>query len=69
MLDAGFRMGELPSGKPNGEATFRDANGATCKVKNNEVYTHANGDRSFKFDDAALKTFLAARCPNLSVGF
>lgn len=69
MLDAGFRMGELPSGKPNGEAAFRDAGGRTCKVKNNEVYAYADGDRTFKFDDAALKAFLAARCPTLSVSF
>lgn len=69
MLDAGFRMGELPSGKPNGEATFRDGNGTTCKVKNNEIYAYANGDREFKFDDAGLKKFLATRCPALTVTF
>lgn len=69
MLDAGFRMGELPSGKPNNDSTFRDAAGKTCTVKNNEVFAYANGDRDFKFDDAALKAFLAARCPTLSAGF
>lgn len=69
MLDAGFRMGELPSGKPNNDSTFRDAAGKTCTVKNNEVFAYADGDRSFKFDDAALKTFLAARCPALTVSF
>ncbi|MBI2363212.1 MAG: hypothetical protein HYV15_07510, partial [Elusimicrobia bacterium] len=65
MLDAGFRMGELPSGRPGAESVFRDANGRSCAVKNSEVYAYAGGDRSFKFDDAALKAFLKTRCPNL----
>lgn len=69
MLDAGFRMGELPSGKPNNDSTFRDAAGRTCTVKNNEVFAYANGDRDFKFDDAGLKKFLATRCPALTVSF
>ena len=69
MLDSGFRMGELPSGKPNGDSTFRDAQGHTCVVKNSEVFAYANGDRSFKFDDAALKAFLKTRCPKLTVSF
>lgn len=69
MLDAGFRMGELPSGRPNAESAFRDASGRTCTVKNNEVFVYANGDRDFKFDDAGLKAFLATRCPKLSAGF
>lgn len=67
MLDSGFRMGELPSMRPEAESVFRDANGRTCAVKNREVFTHANGDRTFKFDDAGLKAFLKSRCPGLSV--
>jgi hypothetical protein len=69
MLDSGFRMGELPSGKPNAESVFRDAAGKTCALKNNELFAYAGGDRTFKFDDAALKTFLAARCPALAPGY
>ena len=69
MLDSGFRMGELPSGKPNGDSTFRDAAGVTCTLKNNELFAYADGDRAFKFDDAALKAFLKTRCPQLAVPF
>ena len=69
MLDAGFRMGELPSMRPGAESVFRDANGRTCPVKNSEVFTYGGGDRSFRFDDAGLKAFLAGRCPALSVYF
>ncbi|MDE2292020.1 MAG: hypothetical protein KGL53_08050 [Elusimicrobia bacterium] len=67
MLDAGFRMGELPSMRPDAESVFRDANGNACAVKNSEVFAYAGGDRSFRFDDAGLKAFLAKRCPTLSV--
>lgn len=69
MLDSGFRMGELPSGKPNNDSTFRDAAGKTCTVKNNELFAYADGDRTFKFDDAGLKALLATRCPSLTVSF
>ena len=69
MLDAGFRMGELPSGRPNAESVFRDAGGRLCVVKNNEVFSYADGERTFKFDDAGLKSFLAARCPGLAAPF
>ncbi len=69
VLDSGFRMGELPSGKPNNDSTFRDADGRTCAVKNSEVFAYAGGDRAFKFDDAALKAFLKTRCPALDVPF
>jgi len=48
MLDAGFRMGESPSGRPNAEGTFRDALGASCTVKNNEIFAYANGDHELK---------------------
>ncbi|MFC1679979.1 hypothetical protein ACFL2T_07205 [Elusimicrobiota bacterium] len=69
MLDAGFRMGELPSGRPEAGSTFRDANGRTCTVKNKEVFAYAQGERQFRFDDAGLKAFLKGRCPLLSVYF
>ncbi|TBR20440.1 hypothetical protein EPO15_13200 [bacterium] len=69
MLDSGFRMGELPSMKPDWESTFRDAAGRTCTVKNSEVFSYADGDRELKFDDAALKAFLKTRCPKLAVPF
>ena len=69
MLDVGFRMGELPSGRPSAESSFRDANGRLCAVKNSEVFAYANGERSFRFDDPGLKALLKTRCPSLSVYF
>lgn len=69
MLDGGFRMGESPAGKPENDATFRDAQGHTCAVKNKELFTYANGDHDFKFTDAQLKAFLARRCPAINPGF
>ena len=38
MLDAGFRQGESPSGRPNADSTFRDARGHLCTVKNREIF-------------------------------
>jgi len=66
MLDAGFRMGESPSGRPNADSTFRDAHGHLCTVKNNEIFAYAGGDHEFKFTDAQLRAWLKTRCPNLS---
>lgn len=70
MLDAGFRLGELPSGLPDGESTFRSAQGQLCRVKNREIFTYrGRGEHDFKFDDAGLSAFLLARCPGLNAGF
>jgi len=69
MLDGGFRMGESPAGRPNADATFRDAQGHLCTVKNNELFAYANGDHRFKFTDAQLKTWLATRCPAITPGY
>ena len=69
VLDVGFRMGESPAGRRNGDSTFRSAHGQTCTVKNSELFAYADGDHRFKFDDAALKVFLRGRCPNLPVSF
>ncbi|MDE2510375.1 MAG: hypothetical protein KGL74_04575 [Elusimicrobia bacterium] len=70
MLDAGFRLGESPSGRPNAESTFRDAQGKTCAVKNNELFNYTpDGDHALKFTDAQLSAWLATRCPGLSAGF
>ncbi|MBI5203132.1 MAG: hypothetical protein HY925_16195 [Elusimicrobia bacterium] len=69
MLDVGFRMGELPSGLPNGDATFRSAYGQTCTVKNKELFTYASGDRALKMTDAELSLWLKTRCPGLYVDF
>lgn len=69
VLDGGFRMGESPTGRPNADSTFRDAQGHLCAVKNNELFAYANGDHSFKFTDAQLSAWLRARCPNLTPGF
>lgn len=69
VLDGGFRMGESPAGKPENDATFRDAQGHTCTVKNKEIFTYAGGDHDFKYTDAQLKAWLAARCPAINPGF
>ncbi len=69
MLDGGFRMGESPAGRPEATATFRDAQGHTCAVKNKELFAYANGDHDFKFDDAQLKAWLATRCPAINPGW
>ena len=70
MLDAGFRMGESPSGLPDGTATFRSAWGETCAVKNRDIFSYtADGDHAFKFTDAQLSAWLRTACPNLHISF
>ncbi|MGH2929113.1 MAG: hypothetical protein ACRDL8_12985, partial [Solirubrobacteraceae bacterium] len=63
MLDAGFRLGELPSGRPDADSTFRSAEGQLCTVKNRELFDYKGYDHQFKFDDAALSAWLKTRCP------
>lgn len=66
LLDIGYRQGGQPSGRRNNNSTFRAPHGQTCTVRNDEVFTYTpDGEHEFKFDDAALKTFLATRCPNI----
>ncbi len=69
MLDAGFRMGESPSGRPNADSTFRDAQGHLCKVRNSELFAYAGGEHAFKYTDAQLSAWLRTRCPNITPGF
>ena len=69
LLDSGFRMGEMPSGRPAADSTFRSAQGQLCTVKNSELFAYANGDRTLKFTDAQLSAWLKTRCPGLNVGF
>lgn len=69
LLDCGFRMGELPTGLPNGESVFRNAHGQVCAVKNRELFDYAGGEPSFKFTDSALSAWLKTRCPLFSVPF
>ncbi len=69
MLDVGFRMGELPSGKPENEAVFRSAYGQLCTIKNKELFAYAGGGRSIKYTDQELSTWLKTRCPGLFVDF
>lgn len=70
VLDAGFRMGESPSGLPDGAATFRSAWGETCTVKNRDVFNYtADGGHVFKFTDAQLYEWLRTACPGLYAGF
>lgn len=69
MLDCGFRLGELPSGRPEADSTFRSAHGQLCTIKNKELFVYKDGDRALKYDDAALSGWLKKRCPGLFVGF
>ena len=69
LLDCGFRLGELPSGRPDGDSTFRSAHGQLCTVKNREIFVYKDGDHALKYDDAALSAWLKQRCPVLFVGF
>lgn len=69
VLDAGFRMGESPSGRPKADSTFRDAHGHLCTVKNDEIFAYAGGEHELKHSDAELKAFLKTRCPNITPGF
>ncbi|HAT72538.1 MAG TPA: hypothetical protein DCS63_06960 [Elusimicrobia bacterium] len=70
MLDAGFRMGESPSGLPDGTSTFRSAWGETCTVKNRDVFSYSvGGGHAFKFTDAQLSAWLRTACPALHAGF
>jgi len=70
MLDAGFRVGESPSGRPDEVSTFRDAEGRTCAVANRELFNYTpNGDHAFKFTDPQLSARLRTACPDLIVGF
>lgn len=66
ILDSGYRMGGQPSGRRAGTSTFRAPQGQTCAVTNSEVFEYTpDGEFHLKFDDAALKAFLRARCPNI----
>ncbi len=69
ILDAGYRRGESPSGRPAASSTFRDAQGHSCAVKNSELWTYSGGEHYFKMDDAALSAWLKTRCPGLVPGF
>ena len=70
MLDAGFRVGESPSGRPDGTSTFRAAEGRVCAVANRELFNYtSNGDHALKFTDAQLSAWLRRACPGLIAGF
>ncbi len=70
LLDAGYRQGGQPTGRRNGDSTFRSPHGQLCAVKNAEIFDYTpDGEHRLKFDDAALKAWLATRCPALSVGY
>lgn len=66
LLDSGFRIGNAPTSDASASSVFRDSKGATCKVKNSEIYKYTGGgDVIFKYSDKGLKTFLQSRCPKL----
>lgn len=66
MLDAGFTLGNAPSDTATAFSILTDKRGATCKVKNAEVFKYSNsGDVTCKYSDKGLSHFLKARCPQL----
>lgn len=66
LLDAGYRQGGQPTGRRNNNSTFRAPQGQTCTVTNSEIFAYTpDGEHELKFDDAALKSFLQTRCPQL----
>ncbi len=66
ILDAGFAIGKAPSQVTTASSTFTDEVGATCKVKNSDVFKYtSDGDVSFKFSDKGLVAFLKVKCPKL----
>ena len=70
MLDAGFRVGESPSGRPNATSTFHSAEGQLCTVTNRDLFNYTpDGDHVFKFTDVQLAAWLQTACPGLHVGF
>jgi hypothetical protein len=70
MLDAGFRIGESPSGRPDAASTFRDVSGRQCTVKNSGLFSYSSdGDHAFKLTDAQLSVWLKTACPGLNPGF
>lgn len=69
LLDLGFAFGHSPASERQRLVAFRSAQGQLCRVKNEEIFTYAGGDHSFKFDDAALSAWLKTRCPGFVPGF
>jgi hypothetical protein len=70
LLDAGFRIGESPSGRPDGTSLFRGADGRECEVKNRDLFAYGpGGDHAFKLTDAQLSAWLKTACPGLNAGF
>ncbi len=70
LLDVGFRMGEQPFYKrPNAYATFKDAQGATCRVQNREIYDYSDQEepRFLVGSNSAALDFLTRRCSNLDL--
>ncbi len=67
VLDAGFRMGESPSNRPDETSMFRDAQGHSCRIKNRELFAYSRNTRAVKFTDEQLSAWLSARCPTLTI--
>jgi hypothetical protein len=68
-LDAGFHLGEDPTGIPTATSKFIDTGKRSCSVKNSEIFKYVDQNPIFKFSDSELKVFLAKRCPSLKVNF
>lgn len=66
LLDGGFKMGSAPTSVANANSVIKDSSGASCRVKNQEVFKYtSDGDVIFRFSDTTLPGFLKNRCPQL----
>lgn len=69
VLDAGWKVGTYAYYGRAGSSTFRDAQGAECRVGNGELFDYDHilySEPTFLFEtDEKLAAFLAGRCPNL----
>jgi hypothetical protein len=68
ILDTGFQMGEGAYYFRNRTSVFRDQYGATCQVRNGEIFKYPRYDAFLGFEtDQDLKSFLERRCPRLNL--
>jgi hypothetical protein len=66
MLDIGFSIGRAPSSSSSSYSVFRDAKAASCKIKNNLLFTYkSSGDVYFRYNDTNLAAFLKRNCSKL----
>ena len=72
VIDSGFSVGTVSYADPARKSVVRDALGATCTVRNDELFSNEGtygGEPNFRFHtDELLAIFLRSRCPGLNAG-